>query len=218
MRYNEFVNEGIHDPALFKVVFIVGGPGSGKSTVAKMLGLSAMGFVNINSDLALKHLMNKNKLQLNMPPEEKEKRDVVRTRAKELTTSKMGNAIDGRLGLFIDGTGEDYSKIESLNANLQELGYDSYLVIVYAPLEVALANNAKRERQVPVATVKTKWQGAVRNIDNFTELIPNNSFIRNTGSFEDLKREVDPAFKQIMKWSKKPITSQVAQQWIDDHS
>lgn len=215
MRFNEFVNEGLHDPAIFKVVFIVGGPGSGKSTVAKMLGLPSLGFVNINSDLALTYLMTKNKLQFNMPPEEKERRDVVRTRAKELTTSKMSNAIEGRLGLFIDGTGEDFSKIESLNTNLKELGYDSYLVIVYAPLEVAQANNAKRERQVPTDTLIKKWKGAVQNIDKFIEFIPNHSFIRNEGSYDDLKQEVNPAFKQIMKWSKLPVSSPIAQQWID---
>lgn len=214
----QLVDEGVNDPNIFKVVFLIGGPGSGKSTVAKMLALNSFGLVNINSDLALTYLMNKNQLDLQMPPEEKEKRDVVRTRAKEITTSKMNNAIDGRLGLFIDGTGEDYSKIESLSKNLSELGYESYLVIVYAPLEVAQANNNKRERRVPDDTLMKKWQGAVNNIDNFIELIPNHSFIRNTGSISDLKKETDPAYKQVMKWINRPVTNQIATDWIDQHS
>lgn len=212
------IDEGVNDPNIFKVVFLIGGPGSGKSTVAKMLALNSFGLVNINSDLALTYLMKKNKLDLQMPPEEKEKRDVVRTRAKEITGSKMNNAIDGRLGLFIDGTGEDYSKIQSLHTNLSELGYESYLVIVYAPLEVAQANNAKRERRVPDDTLLKKWQGAVNNINNFIDLIPNHSFIRNTGSMDDLKQETEPAYKQLMKWIRVPVNNSIANSWIEQQS
>ena len=38
MRLQElFTSEGINDPGIFKVVFLAGGPGSGKSTVANEL-------------------------------------------------------------------------------------------------------------------------------------------------------------------------------------
>lgn len=209
------LDEGINDPNIFKAIFVIGGPGSGKSTVSEMLALPSLGFVNINSDLALTYLMNKNQLDLTMPPEEKEKREIVRGRAKDITSSKMNNAIDGRLGIFVDGTGEDYSKIESLNSNLKEIGYDTYLVVVYAPLEVAKQRNAQRQRKVPDDILEKKWFGVQKNLDKFLELIPNNSFIRNEGSLEKLKPEIHSAYKQIVKWSKKPITSDIAQLWID---
>ena len=44
------LEEGIHDPAIFKGIVLAGGPGSGKSYVAKKLGLDALGMRVINSD------------------------------------------------------------------------------------------------------------------------------------------------------------------------
>jgi len=32
--FKQYINEGINDPAIFKVVFTAGGPGSGKSFTA----------------------------------------------------------------------------------------------------------------------------------------------------------------------------------------
>ena len=105
MRANEFIQEGINDPAIFKVVFVIGGPGSGKSYVSRELGLNAMGFVTVNSDVAFEYLMGKHGIDPKMPPEEKEKRDTVRARAKQITGKKSDLAIEGRLGIHIDGTG-----------------------------------------------------------------------------------------------------------------
>ena len=59
MRADEFIQEGVNDPAIFKVVFVIGGPGSGKSYVSRELGLNAMGFVTVNSDVAFEYMMKK---------------------------------------------------------------------------------------------------------------------------------------------------------------
>ncbi len=44
------LEEGIHDPAIFKAVFLAGGPGSGKSFMVGQTGLSSFGFKIVNSD------------------------------------------------------------------------------------------------------------------------------------------------------------------------
>lgn len=44
------LEEGVNDPAIFKVVFLAGGPGSGKSFIVGKTGLSALGFRIVNSD------------------------------------------------------------------------------------------------------------------------------------------------------------------------
>ena len=54
--------EGINDPAIFKVVFLIGGPGSGKGYISRNLGLQSLGYVPINSDTAFEYLMSKNNL------------------------------------------------------------------------------------------------------------------------------------------------------------
>ena len=64
-RKNENINEGVNDPGIFKAVFLAGGPGSGKTYVAKNLfgipdryNISMTGMKMVNSDKELKFLLN----------------------------------------------------------------------------------------------------------------------------------------------------------------
>ena len=38
------IDEGINDPAIFKAIFLAGGPGSGKSFIVGKTGLTSLGF------------------------------------------------------------------------------------------------------------------------------------------------------------------------------
>ena len=64
----------------------------------------------INSDEPFERYLVKG-LSLKMPDEEQAERDIERKRAKKVTGAKKGHAIDGRLGIIIDGTGKDYDKM-----------------------------------------------------------------------------------------------------------
>lgn len=214
MKLTDILIEGIHDPSIFKAVFVIGGPGSGKTTITDMLGLKALGFVNINSDSALTYLMTKNQLSLDMPPEEKQERETVRTRAKEITFNRMSNAIDGRLGIYIDGTGEDFNKMEMLNNNLNEIGYETYLVIVHVPLDLALERNRNRTRKVPEEIVRNKWHGVQRNLEKFIQTFPKHIIINNNKTINDVKPQVDNAYKKISKWSKHPVRNDLTRLWF----
>ena len=44
------MTEGVDDPAIFKAVFLAGGPGSGKSFIVGKTGLPALGLKVVNSD------------------------------------------------------------------------------------------------------------------------------------------------------------------------
>ena len=48
---NHQIEEGPNDPAIFKAVFLAGGPGSGKSYVATKI-LSGLGLKPVNSDMS----------------------------------------------------------------------------------------------------------------------------------------------------------------------
>jgi len=90
--FKSFLHEGKHDPAIFKVIFMAGGPGSGKSFIAKSLGLRALGFVEINSDKAFEMGLKKSLLDIKMPDSEEYPRDIVRGLAKKTTKSKVNEA------------------------------------------------------------------------------------------------------------------------------
>ena len=46
----DLLNEGVYDQGIFKAVFLMGGPGSGKTTVVNALALDTLGLKTINSD------------------------------------------------------------------------------------------------------------------------------------------------------------------------
>jgi hypothetical protein len=43
-RFSDILNEGVNDPAIFKAIFLAGGPGSGKSFIVGKTALQPMGF------------------------------------------------------------------------------------------------------------------------------------------------------------------------------
>ena len=66
------LNEGINDPGIFKAVFMAGGPGSGKSLIAKKVGFQSMGLRPVNSDSSFEQGLKKAGLSLKMPEDEEE--------------------------------------------------------------------------------------------------------------------------------------------------
>ena len=87
IRFQE-LKEGLYDQGIFKAFFLAGGPGSGKTFVTGN-AFGGTGLRQINSDSAFEHAIKKAGLSLKMPDDEEEARDMIRSRAKALTGSKM---------------------------------------------------------------------------------------------------------------------------------
>jgi dephospho-CoA kinase len=221
MRAREFLvlenqlQEGVNDPAIFKVVFLIGGPGSGKSYVSKQLALSALGYTTINSDIAFEYLLKKNNLNPKMPPEEKSQRDIVRDRAKNITADKSMLAIQGRLGIVIDGTGDDFEKISKIKYNFDALGYTNFLVVVNTKLEVAKQRNLARFRTVPDEIVTKKWYGVQNNIGKFANIFENFAIIDNSGNKETTDEQITSTYKKLVKFTNQEPNKSGAKAWIN---
>ncbi len=213
INLEDLLKEGVYDPGIFKAVFLIGGPGSGKSFVSQKLGLPSLGLVTINTDIALEFLMKKSGLSLKMPSGEEAERSVVRSRAKSVTKSKTNLAIEGRLGLIIDGTGADYDKVMKMKKYLENIGYDCYMVIVNTNLEVAKDRNRKRERSVPEDVFVNKWETVNDNIGKYTSSFENFSIIDNNKFNPD---QVLLAYKRVEKFVKQPPKKPQAVKWIED--
>ena len=163
------LQEGLYDPNIFKAFFLAGGPGSGKSYVVKKT-TGGTGLKSVNSDEAFEHLLIKAGLSLKMPPEEFERKEVQRARAKEITAARKANYLEGRLGLIIDGTGKNADKILKQKAGLEELGYDTYMIFVNTSLDVALQRNAARSRSLAEPIVVKSWKDVQANIGKFSNM------------------------------------------------
>jgi len=206
------LQEGVYDPNIFKAFFLAGGPGSGKSYVARRT-TGGMGLRVVNSDDAFESLLKKAGLSLKMPPEQEAPRAVVRGRAKELTAKRKGNYLEGRLGLIIDGTGREFDKIQSQARQLQELGYDTYMIFVNTSLDVALQRNAERPRSVPESIVISNHKQVQNNMGKFQRMFGRNNFdiIDNNKNQEDVNPKV---YKSIRTFVNREPTSKEAKDWV----
>ena len=211
MKTFQELQEGLYDPNIFKAFFLAGGPGSGKSYVAgKATGGS--GLKSVNSDDAFEHMLNKAGLSLKMPPEETEPRDVVRGKAKDITTRMEKNFIEGRLGLIIDGTGRDVDKILGQKAKLDELGYDTYMIFVNTSLDVALKRNAERPRSVAEPIVVKSWKDVQGNLGKFSNIFRAGFIVvDNNDAGEDIFNQV---WKRVKGLLRKKVKNTRAKNWM----
>jgi len=205
------LQEGVYDPNIFKAFFLAGGPGSGKSYVVRKT-TGGTGLKSVNSDEAFEHLLTKAGLSLKMPPEEFERKEVQRARAKEITKARQANYLEGRLGLIIDGTGKDYDNITGKAQKLRLLGYDIHMIFVNTSLETALKRNAKRERTLPASIATKSWKNVQMNMGKFSQFFRQGFvLVDNNDSDEDV---MGPVYKQIASLAKSKVKNKIGQQWI----
>ena len=225
-EFELLLNEGVHDKAIFKAVFLSGGPGSGKDYVLDNT-LAGHGLTEINSDKAFEFLMDKKKLDKKMPDSEKEIRDIERGKAKNMIELRQRFALSGRNGLIINGTGDDPKKYARLKKELEELGYETYMVAVVTRDEISAQRNIERGqrggRTVPENVRKEKWDAVNNSRPEMAKLFGQN-YIEFDNS-EDLqtappevkeakKKEILQIFKNIQKFIKNPPKNPAASSWV----
>jgi len=214
--YEQILSEGLYDPNIFKAFFLAGGPGSGKSFVARNV-FSGTGLKLVNSDIILENSLKKAGLSMSMPDEEQYFRDMLRTRAKAIVDNQIDLYVKGRLGLVIDATGRDYNIISRQFSALQLLGYDCYMVFVNTSLNVALERNAKRERVVPEYITKNSWQTVQDNIGRFQNLFGLSNFVvvDNSQSEQELVTQtMNKVNSVVRRFLGTPIKSYIAKRWM----
>ena len=206
--------EGIYDPNIFKAVFLAGGPGSGKSFVVGRT-LAGLGMKIINSDEPFERYLKMAGLSMKMPDSETAARDIERKRAKKVTAARKGHAIDGRLGIVIDGTGKDYNKLTDQASQLKQLGYEVSMVFVNTSLETALVRNEKRARSVPPKIAEQGWKDVQANLGRFQQFFgPKNFFIVDNNDHQEDPMEISA--KMIARAVRRPVNNPIATAWIAD--
>ena len=213
--FQKYITEGVYDPNIFKAFFLAGGPGSGKSWVSERT-LSGMGLKIINSDNAFASALNKEKMSLNMATQDAKeiaRRDDIRSKAKARTGVQLKLALEGRLGLILDSTARDISRIESEANTMKHIGYDVHMVFVNTSLEVALKRNQMRARKVPDAIVISNHKQVQQNIGKLQRIFGTSNFIivDNNKVADDVNPTVYKAIRRMV--TRKP-TSYQAVSWI----
>jgi cytidylate kinase len=233
--FEEFINEGVHDKNILKAFFMAGGPGSGKSRAAEELfgvpknGVQSISYRNglkvINSDqafeLQLKNMGVDPKDLATMDPnkftELTSGEESPRGKAKRVTDLKQKLYLQGRLGMIIDGTGDDYKKIAAKKGAIEAYGYDCYMIFVNTSLEVALQRNAARSRSLPEELVKEIWQNVQNNIGHFQTIFGGDNIIIVDNSVSGTEH-FDKMASAINKLLNKPLQNRIGKEWIKANS
>ncbi len=216
LSFEDYLSEGVNDPSIFKAVFLAGGPGSGKSFMVGQTALTSLGFKIINSDTAFELALSKAGLSATPDDIASPKGQELRGKAKALVGKQMDLAIDGRLGLVIDGTGKDFGKIKQQADALRSLGYSVAMIFVNTDLETALSRNAARERSLPDSMVTSMWQDVQKNIGKFQNFFASTFIIVDNSEGSNAKGAGLAAYKKIKAWAKKvPLENPKVKQWID---
>ncbi len=229
----DLLNEGVQDKGIFKAVFLAGGPGSGKTYVAKNLfgipdkfNIAMSGMKMVNSDKELKHLLKKYGFgtDLDKMPDEvfddltAKGQSGLRDYAKSLTKERMRLYQQGKLGMIIDGTGHDFGKIHAMKKDLEDDGYDTYMCMVNTSLEVAQKRNQERDRVLPPHLLEKSWRDVQKNLGAFQNLFKNNFVIVDNSKHLD-EDEAEAKFvplvtKVVRKFVNKPIKNKLGRAWV----
>tara|TARA_Y100001937_G_scaffold91472_1_gene123810 strand:+ start:925 stop:1590 length:666 start_codon:yes stop_codon:yes gene_type:complete len=210
ISFNE-LQEGVYDPNILKAFFMAGGPGSGKSYVVQRT-TGGLGLKVVNSDEIFEKKLKAAGLSLKMPDNEQSMRDPIRDKSKVLTKKRKEGYLEGRLGLVIDGTGHDYEKIAYQARQLEELGYDTFMIFVNTSLDIALQRNAERKRSVPESIVIKSWNDVQKNIGKFQNYFRGNFVIvDNNSKDEDI---MGMAIKRVRALARKKLQNGRGKAWI----
>ncbi len=216
--FEDLLQEGVYDPGIFKAVFLMGGPGSGKSTVVDALSLKALGLKVINSDTHFERLMKEAGMSMKMikggsgavNPE----RDKIRSKAKGIATKQMDVHVPARLGLIFDTTSAKAGKIQGYKKNLDALGYEYKMVFVKTSLELAQRLNSMRARTLPPEILVKEHEAVEKNAQTFKRIFGRDFIeIVNDDDVKSLQNKASKLYGAMMTWVTKFPTNKKALAW-----
>ena len=228
----QLVLEGVDDPGILKCIFMAGGPGSGKSFVAQEIfgidknlrtSVAASGLKVVNSDPAFeaqlkKHGINPKDLA-KIEKEEPELWDFItknpqgpRETAKKQVAKFKEFYEAGRLGMIIDGTGDNYDKVARQKKEAEALGYDTYMVFVNTSLEVAKERNLQRSRVVPEELLTKSWKACQDNMGKFQTMFSGNfRIVDNSKTGNNITSDIQ---KGVDGFIREPLRNPIGKKWV----
>ena len=171
-------------------IFVCGSGGSGKST---FVNINLNKFVHIDVDIIYEELLLSNELGLKIKDfnETQRKRSMeLFENAKELNDLKLKNAISSNQNVVIDGIGRDSNIILFQRKWLESAGYVTYMIMMYADLDVCVNRVENRNRVYNENITKDSWYLAYNNIGTYAKEFGNNFLFICNGN-EDYKGKLN---------------------------
>jgi predicted kinase len=186
-----------------KAIFLAGPAGSGKSYTIKQL-LPVDKYEIINVDDAYEELLKASGLGFNLKdfgPEELSQAAKLMGRAQGATKEKYAKALESLNNIIIDGTGAASKPLLKKKAEVEALGYETMMLMLYVSPMTSLERNKQRfdagGRSLMPQIVLRTWRDANKNIEIYRQEF-GDRFILINNDPEDANKTFDiAAIKQL---------------------
>ena len=154
-----------------KAIFMIGGPGSGKSNIGKGLQLGRDGWKVVNQDIFIEAEKAKQglpEIEKDYTKEQRSTRAKIGAAGRKAAEAKLEKYTKAGNGMVIDGTGASYNATMKKVNKLKEQGYEVFMVHAKTSNEVALERNkARKERSLPDFIVEKTQKSVNENIEKY---------------------------------------------------
>jgi dephospho-CoA kinase len=177
-----------------KAIFLAGPAGSGKTYISKQLIPSSLKV--INSDDTYEELLKASGIglkQKDFTPDQLSQAAKLQAQARKTTQDTLAKSIEDKNDIVIDGTGAASNPVLKKKQQLEDLGYETLMLMVYVSPLTSLERNAQRDRSLMPGIVLRTWRDVNKNIDIYRQafgddfiLLDNNPENTNKGFSSEL--------------------------------
>jgi predicted kinase len=175
-----------------QAIFLAGPAGAGKSFISKSLPLSKFQIINV--DDTYEELLKASGLgmkQKDFDPEQLSQAAKLMAQAQKSTKEKYAKALENLNDIIIDGTGAASRPLLKKKAELEALGYETMMVMIYVSPITSLDRNTNRERSLMPSIVLRTWRDINQNIDTYKQAFGDNFVLINNDP-KDADKSFDP--------------------------
>ena len=177
-----------------KAIFMAGPAGSGKSYISSKLVPSD--FTTINVDDTYEALLKASGIGMKlaqMSPDELKKAGELMGQARKATDTKYQDALKDAKNLLIDSVGGSSKTLLKKKQELENLGYETMMIMTYVSPITSLERNMKRDRSLLPSIVIRSWRDVNKNIDTYKQAFGDNFTLLNLDP-EDAKKDFDEEY------------------------
>lgn len=174
-----------------KAIFMAGPAGSGKSFILQKLVPSNFNVINV--DDTYEELLKSSGIGMKlaqMSPDELKKAGELMGQARKATDSKYKDATKNLKNLAIDSVGGSSKTLLKKKSDLENLGYDTMMVMTYVSPITSLERNKNRDRSLLPSIVIRSWRDVNKNIDTYKQAFGDNFTILDLNP-EDANKSFD---------------------------
>jgi predicted kinase len=172
-----------------KAIFLAGPAGSGKSYISSKLIPNT--FTVINSDDTYEELLKASGIglkQKDFTPDQLSQASKLQAQARKVTQDKLAQSIESKNNIVIDGTGAASGPVLKKKQQLEDLGYETLMLMIYVSPLTSLERNQERDRSLMPGIVLRTWRDVNKNIETYKQAFGNNFILLNNNP-KDAKKE-----------------------------